>query len=418
MNRLTISFQEKSLEGSFLLPASKSISNRLLILRSLAGKGISIDNLSDAEDTMHLGQLLNRIDDYKAHSANDPLVLDTGDAGTAFRFLTALLAVTPGNFILTGSARMLNRPVGPLVEALHNLGARIEYVGRTGYPPLRFSENVATGGFTEMDAGISSQFVSALLMIGPRLPDGLILRLKGRPVSQPYISMTISLLSRFGVQVISRYNTYAVPSQAILPQQVRVEADWSSAAFWYEMAALAYSVDIHLPGLHQESIQGDRAAVELFRLLGVETKEDPEGIRISKGTMLHVPVEVDLSDYPDLVLPFAVACSILEQKVIITGIGHLQWKESERLTALCRELSKTGVVPDISEPGIIILPGTMPLLVPSGYFDPWGDHRMAMAFAALAIPYGLVGISHPEVVDKSYPGFWYEVKKAGFKLSL
>lgn len=418
MNQLTISFQKESLDGSFLLPASKSISNRLLILRFLSGKGISIANLSDAEDTRRLGQLLDRIEDYEAQSATDPLVLDTGDAGTVFRFLTALLAVTPGEFILTGSAHMLQRPVGPLVEALHQLGAGIEYAGQTGYPPLRFQKNVATGGFTEMDAGISSQFASALLMIGPRLPYGLVLRLKGKAVSQPYLSMTISLLSRFGVHVDNRDNTFTVSSQPILPGHVSVEVDWSSAAFWYEMAALAPQADILLPGLHKESLQGDKAAVDLFRLLGVETIDYPEGIRISKGTMRHASFELDLSDYPDLVLPFTVACSMLSQKALIKGVGHLQWKESDRLTALSRELSKTGVVLDISQPGIIELPGTMPLPIPTGYFDPWGDHRLAMAFAPLAIPYGHVGICQPQVVEKSYPAFWNEAKKAGFKLTL
>lgn len=429
------------------LPASKSISNRLLMIRALSDFCFSIGNLSAAEDTLLMQDLLAKIryctcipDATGVIPDSDsqvPVVLDPGNAGTVMRFLTAFLAVTPGTWVLQGRDRMRERPIGSLVEALRTLGAAIEYEGVPGYPPLRIMGRSLNGGEVAVDCSVSSQFASALLMIAPVLTNGLTIHLTGRPVSLPYLMMTVRLMEACGIRIVYNGQTVVVgPGKYRAPApdsrkgnhiskgmiSYQVEGDWSAAAFWYEVAAFASTAVIRLDGLTPGSLQGDAVVADLFRQFGVETVSGGKGIVISRGVREgKKSLNFDLADYPDLAPALIVTCSALGIPAIFTGLENLHTKESDRLRALEEELTKLGRQVAVTASGIFQVADTSgmhsvpdnetPLITGSH-----GDHRIAMALAPLALLTGTMRIDGSQVVAKSYPGFWEDMKRAGFTI--
>jgi 3-phosphoshikimate 1-carboxyvinyltransferase len=397
---------ELKLQGVVTVPSSKSISNRLLILRRLAGSTFSISGLSEAEDTLLLEKLLRTQEE----------ILDCKLAGTTFRFLTAYFAAQKGrSVVLTGSKRMMQRPIAPLVEVLNDLGAQIHYLEQAGFPPIRINGRDLSGGHIAVDATVSSQFISALLMIAPTLPNGLTVSLKGVVASRAYIKMTIALMQQCGVVVEEEGNYIKVNHQSYFPAIDRVEQDWSSASYWYEMAALSASADVFISGLSIKTIQGDVAVVELFKHFGVTTQEEKGGIRLRKSNNYDVDrtrvLKLDVKDCPDLVPAIAVCCAALGVEVYFSGVAHLRFKETDRIRSLQNELHKIGTVAVYEQETLHLLKKKENLPTSSVVINTYGDHRMAMAFAPLAWAFGEITIDQPDVVVKSYPRYWNEMKQ-------
>lgn len=376
------------------------------MIGALAG-GSRLHNLSDCDDTRAMTLAMH----------GQPAVCDIGAAGTAMRFSTAFFAVTPGRRQLTGSPRMLERPIYPLVDALRQLGADIVYTGREGFPPLDISGRKLTGGAVEIPAGISSQYISALLMAAPVFAKGLRLRLKGEIASRPYIDMTLALMRRFGAETQWEGDTIAVaPKPYVATTEYHVEPDWSAASYWYEMIALSPDpeAEVMLKGLSRDSLQGDARVNEYFSRLGVDTTFTSDGARISKrqhaGTSGRF--EADLTEQPDLAQTLVATCAAMGRDFRISGLESLRIKETDRIAALRAELAKTGR--EIYEPREGSLEGSfaeaVPLISPPAGIDTYEDHRMAMAFAPLALRCGPLRINHPEVVTKSYPAFWNDLR--------
>lgn len=400
------------------LPASKSISNRLLIIRQLSGGTLAIRNLSDAGDTVLLKELLAMVN--ASARCRTPQTIDCRDAGTVFRFLTALLAVTPGNWFLTGSGRMKQRPVGVLADALMESGADIRYTGEKGFPPLAIRGGTIKGGNSVSAPGdVSSQFISALMLIAPSLPGGLNIRITGRAVSAPYIAMTAGIMQQCGADVTVASDLVRVAGKPYTPpvDGLSVEADWSSAAFWYEVVALSDETEVILPGLSFNSLQGDAIAAGIFEKLGVGTTETAEGILLKKYRIRSDESFIqDFTSCPDLAQAVAVTCAGLNIPARLTGLSGLRIKETDRLSALVSELTKTGYRVHAEKGSDLVIAGNQPV---SGddkiVIHTYNDHRMAMAFAPLAFKTGKIGIDNPAVVRKSYPGFWNDLKSAGFR---
>lgn len=400
-----------TLRGDIRLDGSKSISNRALIVTALAGGQPAdwLQNLSTSKDTQILRQLLENQHD----------TFDAGDAGTTFRFLTAYLATRPGTQILTGSERMRERPVGPLVQALQSLGADIQFLEKDGYPPLRIGPFRASGQRSvRIHAGTSSQFLSALLMVGPYLPDGLELVPDGPLVSRPYLQMTLKLMQHFGAQADWSGDKIVVQPIGYQLKPLAVEADWSAASYWYAMAAFAENVDLKLRGLFTESWQGDSVLAAMMTGFGIETTFEPDGIRLRKSGQPPKPIfEKDFTDCPDIAQTLAVVCAGLGVKGVFSGLETLAIKETDRIAALKNELKKVGVSfaklpPHFSKKQpdrtFYLLDGKAAWAEPPR-FASYGDHRMAMSFAPLAF-FGDIEIANPAVVSKSYPGFWEDLR--------
>lgn len=416
MKLLTISKPDKTLTGRVSLPASKSISNRLLMIEALSGSPMPLRNLSEADDTVLLKRLLNEISRKRAGTKIPEL--DCGNAGTVLRFLTALLAMKDGKWMLTGSYRMKQRPVGVLVEALISLGASIDYLGKPGFPPLLIKGTGLHGGEVVIDPGVSSQFTSALLMIGPLLPGGLSIRFKGNMVSAPYVKMTISLMEQAGIKVASNNSMIGINPGTYQPAPFHVPSDWSSAAFWYEAAALADDVDLLLLGLEPGAMQGDALLADIFRNFGVQSETTAEGIRLTKTPHKPDGFFFDFTNHPDIAQAVITTCVGLSIKGRFEGVKSLQIKETDRLRAIKNEIEKLGFDSNISTRGdevttLEIWP-VKPVRPLNPCFDTYGDHRMAMALAPLAIRFGSVKIRNPEVVVKSYPDFWRQMEMVGF----
>lgn len=400
------------LRGRIELPASKSLSARALICAALAG-GCRLENLSDCDDTQVLRAALQKQADE----------IDIHAAGTAMRFATAYFAATPGRHVITGTERMRQRPIRALVDALRTLGAEIGYVENEGYPPLRIEGRELRGGRTELPADISSQYISALLMIGPTLREGLRLRLTGEVASRPYIDMTLGLMRHFGAKADwNGGNEIAVKAQAYARGiRFAVEADWSAASYWYEMVALSSDAEacIRLSGLQRESLQGDCAVTRLFGPLGVETTFDDEGAVLRKCCHRDgdTTMEADFTDCPDLAQTLVVTCAMLGRPFRFTGLQSLRIKETDRIAALQAELAKTGVTVD-ADGRSMTWDGwrtERPTGLPAS-ISTYDDHRMAMAFAPCALCTGGIRIRRPEVVSKSYPAFWNDLRGIGADL--
>ncbi|HEX8659400.1 MAG TPA: 3-phosphoshikimate 1-carboxyvinyltransferase [Hymenobacter sp.] len=398
------------LHGTAQLPASKSEANRALILQALAGGG-TLSNLSDAHDTQLMRRLLV--------AAPNTSVLDAEDAGTVMRFLTAYLAMTGWRGQLTGTARMQERPIAVLVGALRQAGARITYLKNEGFPPLEFDGLVATDtggpGRMEMRGDISSQYISALLMLSPYQPGGLRLRLTGTVGSRPYIDMTLALMRLFGADCKVEGDTIWVEPTPYRPTDYTVESDWSAASYWYSLVALAPAgSEIILPGLREQSLQGDQAVVSIMAHFGVQTTFLPTGVHLKQVPLPtgNEALSFDFTDCPDLAQTVAVVAAALAIPVEMTGLESLRIKETDRIMALQNELAKfSGNLREVGAGRFRV--ESAEFAVKDQLVATYHDHRMAMAFAPLALR-GLLTIEAPQVVKKSYPQFWKELAQAGF----
>ena len=386
------------------LPGSKSISNRALILNALSYSPYEILNLSECDDTRVTLDALE----------SDNTTFDVGAAGTAMRFLTAFLSKTVGEWVITGSERMKNRPVKILVDALNDLGARIEYIEKEGYPPLRIFGSALTGGEIHLNGSVSSQYISALMMIAPLMQKGLKIYLDGKIISKPYIEMTIQMMQEFGVVFELTENTILIEPQDYIPIEYIVESDWTAASYWYELLSLVGKGNIFLNGLYQESYQGDCIVADIFEQLGIHTAYLSEGILLTSIKSISQGLEYDFTNQPDLAQTLAVTCCLKGIPFNFSGLQSLKIKETDRIAALKNELKKLGFVLSESGEGMLVWDGELCKPAEKIVIKTYDDHRMAMAFTPAAVFYPL-SIEHPEVVSKSYPGFWKEIEKIGVR---
>lgn len=406
------------LDAGIQLPASKSISNRALVLHSLAhGKTLPC-NLSDCDDTQVMVRALD----------GNPEHIDILAAGTAMRFLTAYLSVTPGRRIITGTQRMQQRPIRLLVDALRELGAQIEYVGNEGFPPLRITGTALQGEEISLAGNVSSQYISALLMLGAVLPHGLRLHLTGDIISRPYIDLTLQLMRDFGAQADwSAEDSITVRPGGYRDTAFTVESDWSAASYWYQMMALRgiqnskfkiqNSEDvIELLGLFPHSYQGDSRGAEVFSRLGVHTEYTERGVRLTRQGTPVTRLDEDMVDIPDLAQTFVVTCCLMGIPFRFTGLQSLKIKETDRISALIAELRKLGYVVRSEQDSILCWEGERCPAEETPVIATYEDHRMAMAFAPACLVVPEIRINEPQVVSKSYPGYWEDLKKAGFKI--
>ena len=401
-----------ALNINILLPSSKSISNRVLILNALCKHPQKIYNISECDDTDVVIMAL--------HTSSD--MINIGAAGTAMRFLTAYLSAQKGSYTITGTERMKNRPIKILVDALRSAGASIDYIEKEGFPPLIINGKNLKGGDVFLNGSVSSQFISALLMIAPVMTNGLKLHLRGDIISKPYINLTIKLMLRYGVIVFEENQTFTIPPQQYSQvENFTVESDWSAASYWYEAMALCKNnnATISLQGLLKDSLQGDRDIVELFDKLGVKTSFTSSGVTLTKKQpALNGKFDFDFVSIPDMAQTVVVTCAALNIPFRFTGLQSLKIKETDRLEALKAELRKLGYLLEIHNENTLEWNGERCEADNSPVVATYKDHRMAMAFAplALCIENG-IRIANPEVVSKSYPLYWNDLKNAGFVIT-
>ncbi|MFM7023109.1 MAG: 3-phosphoshikimate 1-carboxyvinyltransferase [Flavobacteriales bacterium] len=401
---LSIPRHNKVLKGEIVLTASKSESNRLLLIRALCDSSFTIHNLAAAKDTQTMIEHLQSKGD----------TWDVGPAGTTMRFLTAYAALQQGNKILTGSERMRNRPIKILVDALRTLGADIQYMEKEGCPPLNIQGGKLKGGEISIDGSVSSQYLSALLMIAPKLKGGLEMQLTGKVASVPYLKMTLRLMEYFGAKWSWEGSVIKVEEGSYTPQEFTVEADWSGASYWYQMAAFASELDLTIKGLKKESLQGDSAIVKMYERLGVHSEFLKDGVRLTKNNK-SLPTEFndDFTDCPDVAQTLAVTLAGLGIGGRLVGLESLRIKETDRIAAVQNELAKFGIKVDVEgDYAMVVHAGK--LQEPSAAVHTYEDHRMAMAFAPLAMLTDSISIEEPEVVEKSYPAYWSDLKSVGF----
>lgn len=401
------------LRASVALPSSKSISNRALIINALAGVTTFPENISDCDDTKVMVRALEKMPD----------MIDVHAAGTAMRFLTAYLSVTPGEHTLTGIERMRHRPIRALVDALRCLGANIDYLNEEGFPPLHIHGRELEGGRLEVSADISSQYISALLMIGPVLKQGLTVKLLGTISSRPYIDLTLQVMRDYGAD--ARWidtDTIVVSSKPYTANRFVIESDWSAASYWYEMLILNGDNDstVSLDGLSAISQQGDSVVRDIGSLFGIRTSmvndvSETMRVLLTKGFHHVQRLDYNFSNCPDLAQTFIVTCAALGIPFHFSGLGSLKIKETDRIEAMKTELKKIGVVVSTNNDTELIWEGSRcePTWEP---FDTYGDHRMAMSLAPLAMIHDKIKINNPQVVSKSYPGFWDDLRQAGFTI--
>lgn len=343
--------------------------------------------------------------------------IDIMAAGTAMRFLTAYLSVTPGERTITGTARMQQRPIQILVNALRELGAEIEYTRNEGYPPLRIKGAELKGNEITLKGNVSSQYISALLMIGPALKDGLTLHLSGEIISRPYINLTLQLMQDFGAKAAwTSPNSISVAPQLYQSIPFKVESDWSAASYWYQIAALSPKAEIELLGLFPNSYQGDSRGAEVFSRLGITTEFTSQGVKLKKTGKAPERLEEDFVDIPDLAQTFVVTCALLNIPFRFTGLQSLKIKETDRIAALRTELKKLGYVIEEENDSILMWNGERCEPEETPVIETYEDHRMAMAFAPAIIRHPNLLIANPQVVTKSYPGYWEDLKQAGFQV--
>lgn len=408
---ISIRKNNKQVNARISLPASKSLSNRLLIIQHLCSQNFDLLNLSEANDTIILKRALADIKNNKKN-------IDAGEAGTAFRFLTVLLSITEGDFELKGSKKLMERPILPLVNALKSIGAIIDFNVDDGNNSLLIKGKKLAGGFIAIDANISSQFISALLMVAPVLTNGLTIKMTGSVVSFDYIKMTINLMQTFGIDVKFEDNTITVNSGNYTSKvpQFFIESDWSAASYWYSIALLSADCEIELLGLTQNSLQGDSIVALLFNLYGINTTFNQKSIVLHKQHINSNLVAFDFIDCPDLVQTFAFCHAALNKNIIINGAANLRLKETDRIEALKNELLKFNTVLETGNQHSLLLQAPVNLsynLVPVKTYQ---DHRMAMAAAPLALKYNTIIIENEQVVSKSYPNFWKDLASAGFEI--
>ena len=390
------------LNGNITLSSSKSESNRTLIINALSGNQLQLKNLSDARDTQTMRRLL---------SDRQP-VWDVLDAGTTMRFCTAYLAIAGSGETITGSNRMKERPIKLLVDALRKLGAKIDYLEQEGFPPLRISaqKNNFQSQKISIPGNISSQYISALLMIGPILPDGISIKLIGEIFSRPYIEMTLALMDHFGIKSTWKNQYINIKSQRYQGRSYTIESDWSGASYWYSMVALNKESNITLRGLRARSFQGDQNIINIMSKMGVETEFISDGVKLTSIPVSELNQTLDFKNCPDLAQTVMVVAAIKGIKLIMTGLESLKIKETDRIQAMKKELLKIGSLLHEENRYWKLTPGTIPEDIET--IETYDDHRMAMSFAPICMIKPLT-IKNIDVVKKSYPGYWVDLKSVG-----
>ena len=429
---IKITAAKKKVSGTIHLTGSKSESNRALIMQAMSKGAVEVKNLSEAADTVTLLGILQplkvesgklkvesnadaQISNLKSQISN---LIDIGPAGTAMRFLTAYYTLQNGEVILTGSARMKQRPIGILVDALRELGAEIEYAEQDGYPPLvirgplkQKSEKVSIKG------NISSQYISSLLLAAPLLEKGLELIIEGELTSKPYVEMTLAMLAQAGIKYTWKENIIRIPNQLYTKSTISVEPDWSAASYWYSIAALAEEAELFLPGLNGYSLQGDSKITEIMANFGITSQFKNGGVLIRKEYKKLERKIFDFKECPDLAQTVIVICAALGHNATFTGMETLKIKETDRVNALQIELAKIGVKL-IEKNQTYQLDCSERDLKKSIRIKTYDDHRMAMAFAPLALVLNQMEIEDHLVVEKSYPHFWKDLESVGYDIEI
>lgn len=403
MEKLKIKAYNKEISGDINLTSSKSESNRVLVIRALCDEHFQINNLAAAKDTETMEDLLE----------DDNSIKDVGPAGTTMRFLTAFYANTPGTWILTGSERMRNRPIKILVDALVGLGAKIEYLEKEGCPPMKIEGGNLRGGKISIDGSVSSQYLSALLLIAPTLKGGLEMELTGKIASIPYLKMTLALIEHFGAKYTFVDNVISIQEGKYQAKEFTVEADWSAASYWYQIAALSDKTDLTIKGLKQESLQGDSAIVAMFEKFGVHSTFNGNRVQLVKTeTILPASFDYDFSDCPDVAQTLAATLIGLNVKGRFKGLESLRIKETDRIAAIKKELEKFGASIDILPEDEIQI-NNANISETSELIETYDDHRVAMSIAPLCLKVKEIEIEEPSVVAKSYPDFWADLASKG-----
>ncbi|HVW96237.1 MAG TPA: 3-phosphoshikimate 1-carboxyvinyltransferase [Mucilaginibacter sp.] len=421
-HNIVLTTKSKSVKGTVQLTGSKSECNRALIIEALSNGKVKVENISDAADAQTLSEVLSLTPVGPGHKqkesgveTQDLRLVDIGPAGTAMRFLTSYFTLlNDTEVILTGSERMKQRPIGILVDSLRQLGADIQYEENDGFPPLRIK-----GGFEQLTnrvnikGNISSQYITALLLIAARLPLGLELHIEGDLTSRPYVEMTLAMLQSAGIQHNWNNNVIAIAKQEFAETSIHVEPDWSAASYWYAIAALADEAELFLPGLTQYSLQGDSVITEIMANFGITSQFKDGGVHLKKEEKKPLRKIFDMKACPDLAQTVIVVCAALGHEATFTGLETLKIKETDRIKALQNELAKIGV--KLVEKGLVYKLDCSEKQIPERMFvNTYDDHRMAMAFAPLALIVPEVEIEDAAVVNKSYPAFWDDLEKVGF----
>jgi 3-phosphoshikimate 1-carboxyvinyltransferase len=398
-----------SLTGNLHLPASKSISNRALIIRAIGGLDFPIENLSESDDTQQLKHLLENPSD----------VINAGEGGTTLRFLMAYHALKGNHVTITASSSLVKRPLSVLVDALRSLGASVSYLNSEGSLPVRISGGVLKGNFVSVPGDVSSQFISALMMIGPCIPGGLEIEITGEVLSESYIHMTVSMMKYFGTDVKFEDNRIIIREGKYVPRDLVVEADWSAASYWYEAAALSENSELLLNGLSPDSLQGDAAIAVFMKHFGVSSQVANGGVVIARKSDAVVTdyFSADFSGCPDLGTSVAATAGALNVTSDLFGLKNFRLKESDRAVAMQRELYNFDVKTDFcggSKFKVYHGRGIRPWM---RAVNTYHDHRVAMSFAPLSLKTGVLMIDDPMVVKKSYPGFWDDLVRMGFDIN-
>jgi len=428
MQNIILSKSNKHIKGTVNLTGSKSECNRALIIEALSNGKVKVDNVSDSADSVLLAGILRKNQESRVKNqevlagdeANPQLatgttqLIDIGPAGTAMRFLTAYYAIQDDEIILTGSQRMKERPIGVLVDALRELGAHIGFEEKDGYPPIKLK-----GGFEQLSrqisikGNISSQYITALLLIAARLPLGLELHIEGELTSRPYVEMTLAMLQTAGIQHTWTDNVIAIANQDFATTSLYIEPDWSAASYWYAIAALADEAEIFLTGLTAYSLQGDSVITEIMANFGITSQFKDGGVHLLKEAKPLSRKIFDMKECPDLAQTVIVVCAALGHEATFTGLETLKIKETDRVLALQTELAKMGV--KLIEKGQVYKLDCSEKFIPERMFvNTYHDHRMAMAFAPLALVVPQLEFENGPVVEKSYPAFWDDLEKQGF----
>lgn len=415
-----LSQSSKKVLGKVQLTGSKSESNRALIIQALSKGKVTIENLSEAADTVTLASSLAKVQQYHAENNNNSqeLTIDIGPAGTAMRFLTAYLSLQKGRFLLTGSERMKERPIGLLADAMKVIGGGISYAEEIGFPPLLIQgPYVQHAAQVSIPGDVSSQYLSALLLISNVLPQGLTLNIEGELTSKPYLMMTLEMLKEVGIE--HEWNDHAIhiPFQEAKESTLYIEPDWSAASYWYAIVALAEEADILLPGLKASSLQGDHEIADIMRSFGVLSVFSDEGLRLTKTEVIKKRDHFDFKSCPDLAQTVIACCAALGREASFSGLETLKIKETDRILALQNEIAKFGVRMFEDSPGVYKLDCSKREVPKSLTIKTYEDHRMAMAFAPLALVFDQIEIQDPAVVEKSYPDFWKHLKEQNFSIT-
>lgn len=409
---LNLSHKDGRIEGAVQLTGSKSECNRALIIQALSEGRVGIDNISNAADTVTLIQALESAKKAK----NEVVKIDIGPAGTAMRFLTSYLNVINGSFELTGTQRMQERPIGVLTDALKILGADISFLKEQGFPPLSIRGGMQQKtNEVQINGNISSQYITSLLLIAPVLENGLTLKIQGDLTSRPYVSMTLEMMAKAGITYIWDENTIHIPAQPYQKTTLEVEPDWSAASYWYSMVALSKSGELLLKGLKKNSVQGDSEIARIMNHFGVKSTFLEEGVLLQKSNEKSDKTHFDFIECPDLAQTIVVLATALKKDLSLSGLETLKIKETDRVAALQNEIGKYGG--ELTEDNGTYYLKTENVHFTDGLqFATYEDHRMAMAFAPLALMGVTIKIEEPEVVVKSYPDFWTDLEKTGFKV--